>query len=51
MAWAVGSGRRASVVAAATVPAADAERLIGKALEHEYTLADLMRRLAPPGLD
>jgi tRNA uridine 5-carboxymethylaminomethyl modification enzyme len=28
----------------ATVPAADAVRLIGKALEHEYTLADLMRR-------
>ena len=28
----------------ATVPAADAERLLGKALEHEYTLADLMRR-------
>ncbi len=28
----------------ATVPAADAERLLGKALEHEYKLADLMRR-------
>ncbi len=26
------------------VPAADAERLVGKALEHEYTLADLLRR-------
>lgn len=31
-----------------TVPAADAERLIGKALEHEYPLADLLRR---PGID
>ncbi len=28
----------------ATVPAADAERLLGKALEHEYNLADLLRR-------
>ena len=28
----------------ASVPAADAERLLGKALEHEYKLADLMRR-------
>jgi tRNA uridine 5-carboxymethylaminomethyl modification enzyme len=27
-----------------TVPAADAERLLGKALEHEYNLADLLRR-------
>ncbi len=26
------------------VPAVDAERLIGKALEHEYNLADLLRR-------
>jgi tRNA uridine 5-carboxymethylaminomethyl modification enzyme len=26
------------------VPAADAERLVGKALEHEYSLADLLRR-------
>lgn len=32
----------------AILPATDAERLIGKALEHEYTLADLLRR---PGLD
>jgi tRNA uridine 5-carboxymethylaminomethyl modification enzyme len=32
----------------ATVPAADAERLLGKALEHEYNLADLLRR---PGVD
>ena len=29
------------------VPAADAERLLGKALEHEYNLADLLRR---PGI-
>ena len=28
----------------ATMPAADAERLFGKALEHEYALADLLRR-------
>jgi tRNA uridine 5-carboxymethylaminomethyl modification enzyme len=35
---------RATWVRPATVPAADAERWIGKALEHEYTLADLMRR-------
>ncbi len=35
---------RATWVRPATVPAADAERLIGKALEHEYTLSDLMRR-------
>ena len=28
----------------ATVPAADAERLLGRALEHEYKLSDLMRR-------
>ncbi len=28
----------------ATVPAPDAERLLGKALEHEYSLADLLRR-------
>jgi tRNA uridine 5-carboxymethylaminomethyl modification enzyme len=31
----------------ASVPAADAERLLGKALEHEYRLADLLRR---PGI-
>ncbi len=30
-----------------TLPAADAERLLGKALEHEYNLADLLRR---PGI-
>jgi tRNA uridine 5-carboxymethylaminomethyl modification enzyme len=35
---------RATWLRPATVPAVDAERLIGKALEHEYTLADLMRR-------
>jgi tRNA uridine 5-carboxymethylaminomethyl modification enzyme len=28
----------------ATVPAESAERLLGKALEHEYSLADLLRR-------
>ena len=28
----------------ATLPAADAERLVGKALEREYNLADLLRR-------
>jgi len=27
-----------------SLPAADAERLLGKALEHEYSLADLLRR-------
>jgi tRNA uridine 5-carboxymethylaminomethyl modification enzyme len=31
----------------ASVPAADAEHLLGKALEHEYRLADLLRR---PGI-
>ncbi len=31
-----------------TLPAADAERLVGAALEHEYNLADLLRR---PGVD
>jgi tRNA uridine 5-carboxymethylaminomethyl modification enzyme len=35
---------RATWVRPATVPAADAERLVGKALEHEYNLADLLRR-------
>jgi tRNA uridine 5-carboxymethylaminomethyl modification enzyme len=30
-----------------TVPAAEAERVLGKALEHEYSLADLLRR---PGI-
>ncbi len=32
----------------ATLPAADAERLLGRALEHEYTLEDLLRR---PGVN
>ena len=32
----------------ATLPSADAERLVGKALEREYNLADLLRR---PGVD
>jgi tRNA uridine 5-carboxymethylaminomethyl modification enzyme len=35
---------RSTWVRPATLPAADAERLVGKALEHEYTLADLLRR-------
>ena len=26
------------------LPAAEAERVLGKALEHEYSLADLLRR-------
>ncbi len=30
------------------LPAADAERLLGKALEHEHSLVDLLRR---PGID
>ena len=39
---------RSTWVRPATVPAADAERLLGKALEHEYPLEDLLRR---PGVD
>ena len=35
---------RSTWVRPATLPAPDAERLLGKALEHEYALADLMRR-------
>ena len=35
---------RSTWVRPQTVSAADAERLLGKALEHEYNLADLMRR-------
>jgi len=35
---------RATWVRPATLPGADAERLLGKALEHEYSLADLLRR-------
>ena len=35
---------RSTWVNPAIVPAADAERLVGKALEHEYALADLLRR-------
>ncbi len=35
---------RATWVRPATLPAADAERLLGKALEHEYPLLDLLRR-------
>ncbi|MBC7701302.1 tRNA uridine-5-carboxymethylaminomethyl(34) synthesis enzyme MnmG [Aquabacterium sp.] len=37
---------RAQWVRPATLPAADAERLVGKALEREYSLADLLRRPA-----
>jgi len=35
---------RSTWVRPATLPAADAERLLGKSLEHEYCLADLLRR-------
>ena len=35
---------RSTWVRPATVPAGDAERLLGKGLEHEYALADLLRR-------
>ena len=35
---------RSTWVRPATLGAADAERLVGKALEHEYCLADLLRR-------
>ena len=35
---------RTTWVRPATLPNADAERLLGKALEHEYALADLLRR-------
>ncbi|MDO9005247.1 MAG: tRNA uridine-5-carboxymethylaminomethyl(34) synthesis enzyme MnmG [Aquabacterium sp.] len=35
---------RTQWVRPATLPAADAERLVGKALEREYSLADLLRR-------
>ena len=35
---------RSTWVRPATLPTADAERLIGKALEREYSLADLLRR-------
>ena len=39
---------RATWVRPATVPAVEAERLVGKALEHEYPLEELLRR---PGVD
>ena len=39
---------RATWVRPATLAAADAERLLGKALEHEHSLAELLRR---PGVD
>ena len=35
-------------VSPATLPTAEGERLLGKAIEHEYSLADLLRR---PGVD
>ncbi|MEY8879039.1 MAG: tRNA uridine-5-carboxymethylaminomethyl(34) synthesis enzyme MnmG, partial [Leptothrix sp. (in: b-proteobacteria)] len=35
---------RATWVRPATLPVADADRLLGKALEHEYALVDLLRR-------
>ena len=38
---------RSTWVHPAVLPAADAERLLGKALEHEHSLADLLRR---PGI-
>lgn len=39
---------KSSWVRPATLPGADAERLLGKAIDHEYCLADLLRR---PGVD
>ncbi|MBI5926769.1 MAG: tRNA uridine-5-carboxymethylaminomethyl(34) synthesis enzyme MnmG [Aquabacterium sp.] len=39
---------RSTWVRPATLPVADAERLLGKTLEREYNLADLLRR---PGVD
>jgi len=39
---------RSTWVRPATVPAVDAQRVLGKALEHEYSLAELLRR---PGVD
>jgi len=39
---------RATWVRPDTLPAVDAERLLGKAIEHEYRLTDLLRR---PGVD
>jgi tRNA uridine 5-carboxymethylaminomethyl modification enzyme len=39
---------RSTWITPAKLPAADAERWVGKALEHEYSLADLLRR---PGVD
>ena len=39
---------KSSWVQPGRLPAADAERLLGKALEHEYNLLDLLRR---PGVD
>jgi len=39
---------KSSWVQPATLAAAEAERLLGKAIDHEYSLADLLRR---PGVD
>jgi tRNA uridine 5-carboxymethylaminomethyl modification enzyme len=39
---------RSTWITPAKLPAADAQRLLGKALEHEYSLADLLRR---PGVN
>jgi tRNA uridine 5-carboxymethylaminomethyl modification enzyme len=39
---------RSTWITPAKLPAADAERWVGKALEHEYSLAELLRR---PGVD
>ena len=39
---------RTTWVRPATLPAPDAERLLGKAIEHEYSLAELLRR---PGVE
>jgi tRNA uridine 5-carboxymethylaminomethyl modification enzyme len=39
---------RSTWITPAKLSAVDAERLVGKALEHEYSLADLLRR---PGVD
>ena len=43
----VGEQLKASWVRPDTLPAVEAERLLGKAIEHEYNLADLLRR---PGI-
>jgi tRNA uridine 5-carboxymethylaminomethyl modification enzyme len=42
--WHASSSACGSWVHPGILPAADAERLLGKAIEHEYSLADLLRR-------